>query len=328
MSFWPDREQRAVEDADHREHQHQRREVSGTRPGTAAGSSAGSRTCRPCRARRPAARPPPIGASAPASGSQVWNGTSGALIANAMKKPRNSQLLQARDRWCRRRAAWKSNVPARCWLATTYSPITEASMISPPSSEYRKNFTAAYCRRGPPKRPDEEVHRDQHGLEEHVEQEDVGGREDADHHRLEQQQQREERLRLAPAGAQHPGRGGVRVGDQDRVRGGEDVRVVVVRRPVQDRGGRPGPAGGPATAAAAARAATPRRRRLGVDLAVAVAPGRDHHRRTSTAVSAISTSAMPSTPSESSPRTTGSTVRRDELEPRSGRRRTRRRGRS
>jgi hypothetical protein len=26
-------------------------------------------------------------------------------------------------------------------------------MISPPSSEYRKNFTAAYCRRGPPKRP-------------------------------------------------------------------------------------------------------------------------------------------------------------------------------
>ena len=26
-------------------------------------------------------------------------------------------------------------------------------MIRPPSSEYRKNFTAAYCRRGPPKRP-------------------------------------------------------------------------------------------------------------------------------------------------------------------------------
>src|SRR5579872_4572211 len=32
----------------------------------------------------------PGGADAAASGSQVWNGTSGALIANAMKKPRNS----------------------------------------------------------------------------------------------------------------------------------------------------------------------------------------------------------------------------------------------
>ena len=39
--------------------------------------------------------PAPIGASAPASGSQVWSGTSGALIANATKKPRNSQHLRA-----------------------------------------------------------------------------------------------------------------------------------------------------------------------------------------------------------------------------------------
>ena len=30
--------------------------------------------------------------SAAASGSQVWNGTSGALIANAMKKPTNSHF--------------------------------------------------------------------------------------------------------------------------------------------------------------------------------------------------------------------------------------------
>ena len=35
---------------------------------------------------------PPAGASAPASGSQVWNGHSGALIAKAMKKPRNSAI--------------------------------------------------------------------------------------------------------------------------------------------------------------------------------------------------------------------------------------------
>ena len=49
---------------------------------------------------------------------------------------------------------------------------------------------------------DEEVHRDEHGLEEDVEQEDVGGGEDADHHRLEQQDQREvalDRGRSAPS---------------------------------------------------------------------------------------------------------------------------------
>src|SRR6202166_3845964 len=34
----------------------------------------------------------PGGAAAAASGSQVWNGHSGALIANAMKNPRNSQF--------------------------------------------------------------------------------------------------------------------------------------------------------------------------------------------------------------------------------------------
>ena len=33
----------------------------------------------------------PIGACCAASGSQVWNGTSGALMANATKKPRKIQ---------------------------------------------------------------------------------------------------------------------------------------------------------------------------------------------------------------------------------------------
>src|SRR5699024_7009388 len=34
----------------------------------------------------------PGGAAAAAAGSQVWNGQSGALIANAMKNPRNSHF--------------------------------------------------------------------------------------------------------------------------------------------------------------------------------------------------------------------------------------------
>jgi hypothetical protein len=45
---------------------------------------------------------------------------------------------------------------------------------------------------------DHEVHRDEHGLEEHVKQEDVRRREDADHHRLEHQHQREVGLHAAP----------------------------------------------------------------------------------------------------------------------------------
>ena len=92
---------------------------------------------------------PPIGASAPASGSQVWNGTSGALIAKAMKKPRNSHFC----------VALSGTLPIRSAIANvrepvvTYRPMTLASISRPPTSEYRKNFIAAYCRRGPPKLP-------------------------------------------------------------------------------------------------------------------------------------------------------------------------------
>ena len=47
--------------------------------------------------------------------------------------------------------------------------------------------------------PDHEVDRDQHDLEEHVEQEDVGGDEDADHERLEDEDQGEVALDAAAA---------------------------------------------------------------------------------------------------------------------------------
>ena len=53
--------------------------------------------------------------------------------------------------------------------------------------------------------PDEEVHRDQHRLEEDVEQEHVGGGEDADDERLEHEHQREVAL-VAPARAWAPRR--------------------------------------------------------------------------------------------------------------------------
>ena len=63
--------------------------------------------------------------------------------------------------------------------------------------------------------PDHEVHRDQHGLEEHVEEEHVGRREHADDHRLEEQQQREVGLHAAPRpgpGARLAGAGLARAG--------------------------------------------------------------------------------------------------------------------
>ena len=52
-----------------------------------------------------------------------------------------------------------------------------------------------------PEAADEEVHRDEHGFEEDVEEKDVGGLEGEDHHRLDGQDQGEEALRRPPAAA-------------------------------------------------------------------------------------------------------------------------------
>jgi hypothetical protein len=90
----------------------------------------------------------PTGAAPPASGSHVWNGKNGALIANARKKPRNSQRSVVVEK-----SALTSFCQSNVWPPTTHSPITAASMNRPPTSEYRKNFTAAYCLRAPPYEP-------------------------------------------------------------------------------------------------------------------------------------------------------------------------------
>src|SRR6202043_160338 len=75
-------------------------------------------------------------AEAAASGSQVWNGHSGALIANAMKNPRNSHFctvglsdtlissLNRNEPWC---------PVAPLWVEYTYSAMIATSMSSPPS---------------------------------------------------------------------------------------------------------------------------------------------------------------------------------------------------
>ena len=84
-----------------------------------------------------------------ASGSQRWSGHSGALTANANRKPPKSMcattgatvklpLLTASA------MARKSKVPSPKLLAvTTYNPTSAASMTSPPNRLYSRNFTAA-----------------------------------------------------------------------------------------------------------------------------------------------------------------------------------------
>src|ERR687893_2845548 len=81
----------------------------------------------------------PAGAAEPASGSQVWNGKNGALIANATKKPRNSQRSAPVEK-----SAATSFSQSNVLPPSTHRPITDASMNRPPTSEYRKNLTAAY----------------------------------------------------------------------------------------------------------------------------------------------------------------------------------------
>src|SRR6266567_3604329 len=78
----------------------------------------------------------PGGAAAAASGSQVWNGHSGALIANAMKNPRNSHFCVVDDN-VTLTSDWMRNVPwwpvAADWPAYTYSAMTATSISRPPS---------------------------------------------------------------------------------------------------------------------------------------------------------------------------------------------------
>ena len=83
----------------------------------------------------------------------MWNGNSGALIANATKKPRNSHFCtvgvsETCTSWLNR------NVPGWPGPAEyTYSAITATSMSSPPSRLYSRNLTAAYWRCPTPKLP-------------------------------------------------------------------------------------------------------------------------------------------------------------------------------
>ena len=204
---------RAVDDAQHGQQDDQPGQLRPTPPAAAAGRSAGSRRCRPCRARRPAACPAPTGASAPASGSQVCSGTSGALIANAMANPAKIHIWVDSGIWLAIDAQGRpvEGAARRQHVARRHVQPDHGRQHQQPAEqrvqeELRRRVRPAH----PAERPDQEVHRDQHDLEHDVEDEHVGGGEDADHRRLQDQQQREVAADgaaggqlLLPRGAEH-----------------------------------------------------------------------------------------------------------------------------
>src|ERR1019366_3329880 len=94
---------------------------------------------------------PAVGASTCASGSQVWNGNMGTLIANAKKKAQNSSTCVLVSNFGTVASnVGMSNVPPP---ALKYRAKIPSNMITEPTSVYRKNLIAAYSRRSLPHTP-------------------------------------------------------------------------------------------------------------------------------------------------------------------------------
>ena len=70
-------------------------------------------------------------------------------------------------------------------------------MIKPPKRLYIRNFTAAFDRPRRAETADEEVHRDEHGFEENVEQQNVQRDQRNQHHGLDRQGQGDVGVRAA-----------------------------------------------------------------------------------------------------------------------------------
>ena len=172
-------------------------------------------------------------AAVAASGSQVWNGHSGALMANATKNPRNSHFCVAgRERDVGELGEQeRAGMPA---VRRVHVQRDDRDQHQQPAEQaVQQELDRRVLPLADPEAADQEVHRDQHGLEEYVEQEHVGGGEDADHHRLEHQQQREVGLHPAPRPGPRAGRQGA-VGGGHRHAVGRRWRVGVVPRRQHD----------------------------------------------------------------------------------------------
>ena len=147
---------------------------------------------------------PAVGASTCASGSQVCTGNIGTLMANATKKARNAQNCRWYE-YTTLPSAWMSNVsaPGRVLDVVHDDDDRQQHEQAADEREQEELDRRVDAPRTAP-HADDEVHRDEHGLPEHVEEEEVGGAEHADHAHLEQQQRDEEAhlavLDVVPAG--------------------------------------------------------------------------------------------------------------------------------
>ena len=88
---------------------------------------------------------PAVGASVWASGSQVWNGTTGVLITKAMAKPRNNQRASLREMASLATTLSRSKLvpPLSPAWANTANPMIDTSMKAEPNMVNRKNLVAA-----------------------------------------------------------------------------------------------------------------------------------------------------------------------------------------
>ena len=97
-----------------------------------------------------------MGASVCASGSQVWNGNIGTLMAKAKKNPQNSHTFK-RVRKMLRGGEQRGDVERLntrlVFCALKYSARMPSSISTEPAKVYRKNLMAAYRRRSLPQTP-------------------------------------------------------------------------------------------------------------------------------------------------------------------------------
>ena len=94
---------------------------------------------------------PAVGASTCASGSHVWKGNMGTLIANAAANARNTQFCMPTGSLGP--FAISSSMSSVLGVWARYSTIIATSIKSDPASVYRKNLTAAYTRLDDPQMP-------------------------------------------------------------------------------------------------------------------------------------------------------------------------------
>ena len=111
-------------------------------------------------------------------------------MAKARKKPRNSQRSAPAENSTEVSFSQSKVVPAEHPHPDDGGEHEQAADEGV-EEELHRGVLAAQPTEG----ADEEVHRHQHDLEEYVEEEHVGGGEDADHRGLEREQQREVRVR-------------------------------------------------------------------------------------------------------------------------------------